>query len=89
MELTGRLIFKTEVQKISEKFCKVDFVIETEEQYPQKIKFELHQDRVDIIDPYKIGELLTVSFNLKGRDFLDKEGKTQYSNTLQAWKIQR
>lgn len=88
MELTGRLIYKSEVQQISEKFCKVDFVIETDEQYSQKVKFELHQDRVDIIDPYKIGELLNVSFNLKGREFTDKNGETQYSNTLQAWKIQ-
>ena len=89
MELTGRLIYKSEVQQISEKFFKVDFVLETDEQYSQKVKFELHQDRVDLIHPYKIGELVNVSFNLKGREFTDKNGETQYSNTLQAWKIQR
>ncbi len=88
MELTGKLIYVAETQQISEKFSKRDFVIETLEQYPQQIKFELHQDRTDLIDPYKIDEVITVSFNLRGRSYEDKNGLTQYSNTLQTWKIQ-
>lgn len=89
MELTGKIIFTGEVQQVSEKFAKRDFAIETLEQYPQQIKFELHQDRTDLIDPYKIDEIVTVSYNLRGRSYLDKNGVTQYSNTLQSWKIQR
>jgi cell shape-determining protein MreC len=89
MELQGKLIFKSEVQQVTEKFIKRDFVIETNEQYPQQIKFELHQDRTDLIDVYNINETITVSFNLRGRSYTDKQGETQYSNTLQAWKIQR
>jgi hypothetical protein len=89
MELTGKIIFIGELQQVSEKFAKRDFAIETLEQYPQQIKFELHQDRTDLIDPYKIDEIVTVSYNLRGRSYLDKNGITQYSNTLQSWKIQR
>ncbi len=89
MELTGKLIYVAETQQISEKFRKRDFAIETLEQYPQQIKFELHQDRTDLIDPYKIDEIVTVSYNLRGRSYEDKNDLTQYSNTLQAWKIQR
>lgn len=89
MELTGKLIFVGETQQISEKFSKRDFVIETQEQYPQQIKFELHQDKTDLIDSYTIDEVITVSFNLRGRSYVDKNSLTQYSNTLQAWKIQR
>lgn len=89
MELTGRLIFVGEIQQITTNFSKRDFALETNEQYPQKVKFELHQDRTDLIDPYKLNESVTVSFNLRGREYIDKNGITQYSNTLQAWKIQR
>ncbi len=89
MELTGKIIFIGELQQVSEKFAKRDFAIETLEQYPQQIKFELHQDRTDLIDPYKIDEIITISYNLRGRSYLDKNGVTQYSNTLIAWKIQR
>lgn len=89
MELTGKLIFVGEMQQISEKFSKRDFVVETFEQYPQQIKFELHQDRTDLIDSYTVNETITVSYNLRGRSYADKNGDTQYSNTLAAWKIQR
>ncbi len=89
MELTGKLIYVGEIQQISEKFSKRDFVVETFEQYPQQIKFELHQDKTDLIDSYTINETITVSYNLRGRNYVDKNGLTQYSNTLQAWKIQR
>jgi len=89
MELTGKLIYVAETKQISEKFRKRDFAIETQEQYPQEVKFELHQDKTDLIDSYTIDEVITVSFNLRGRSYLDKNGVTQYSNTLQSWKIQR
>ena len=89
MELSGKIIFVAETQQITEKFSKRDFVIETIEQYPQQVKFELHQDKTDLIDSYKIDEVVSVSFNLRGRSYIDKNNITQYSNTLQAWKIQR
>jgi hypothetical protein len=89
MELSGKLIFISETQEVTEKFSKREFVIETIEQYSQQIKFELHQDKTDLIESYKIDEVISVSFNLRGRSYVDKNGITQYSNTLQAWKIQR
>jgi hypothetical protein len=89
MEFTGKLIYKGEIQQVTDKFSKRDFVIETQEQYPQQIKFELHQDRVDLIDVYNLEEVIIVSFNLRGKSYTDKNGITQYINTLQAWKIAR
>jgi DNA gyrase subunit A len=52
------------------------------------------EDRIHIVNGYLIGinkidEIITVSYNLRGRSYLDKNGVTQYSNTLIAWKIQR
>jgi single-strand DNA-binding protein len=89
MELQGILTYRSETQQITEKFSKRDFVIKTDEQYPQEIKFELHQDKTDLIDPYSDGELIKVEFNLRGRSYTNKDGVTQYANTLQAWRIQK
>lgn len=89
METSGILIYVGETQQITDKFSKRDFVIETNQDYPQKIKFELHQQSTDLIDQYVEGELIQVSFNLRGRSYTNKDGVTQYANTLQAWKIQK
>lgn len=85
LELTGKLVEKFEEQQISDKFKKREFVLETSENnFTEQIKFELVQDRTDLIDPYNIGEEVKVSFNLKGRKWNDK-----YFVNVQAWRIDR
>jgi hypothetical protein len=44
LKLEGKLIKIFETNQISEKFKKREFVIETDEQYPQTVKFQLVQD---------------------------------------------
>jgi hypothetical protein len=88
MELKGVLVHIGEIQTIKE-FIKRELVIETQEQYSQKIIIELHGDRVDIVEPYKLGEVVNVSINIRGKAYQDKNGQTRYFNTLLAWKIQR
>ena len=83
LEITGRLIVKMPTQQIKESFKKREFVVETTEQYPQKIKLELTQDKCDILDTYKEGDVLKVSFNLRGSVWQEK-----YYVNLQAWRIQ-
>ena len=85
LELQGKLIEVFEEQQISGSFKKREFVVETNENnFTEQIKFELVQDRTDIIDPYKKGEDIKVSFNLKGRKWNDK-----YFVNVQAWRIER
>jgi hypothetical protein len=86
---TGLLKSIGDEQRISDKFTKREFVIETQEQYPQFIQFELHQTRTDIIDAYKEGDNVVVSYNLKGRQFTNSMGELKTYNTLVAWKIQK
>ena len=83
LEITGRLIVKMATQQIKDSFKKREFVVETTEQYPQKIKLELTQDKCDILDTYKEGDVLKVSFNLRGSVWQEK-----YYVNLQAWRIQ-
>ncbi len=85
LEIQGKLIEVFEEQQISSSFKKREFVIETNENnFTEQIKFELVQDRTDLIDPYKIGDDVKISFNLKGRKWNDK-----YFVNVQAWRIDK
>ena len=67
-----------------------EFVLEYIEnpEYPEFIKIELIQDKCDLIDKINIGEQIKVYLNIKGRKWTNKEGKINYFNSLQAWKIE-
>jgi len=89
LEIKGKLIVINPTQQVSEKFAKREFVIETEEQYPQKVMFQLTQDKCDYMDNFKIGQKVVVGFNLRGREWTSPQGEVKYFNTLEAWKVLR
>lgn len=89
MEIKGTIKIIKDIQQVSEKFQKREFVIETNEQYVQTICVELHGDKVDIIDAYAIGESVTVSIGLRGREWINPSGEAKYFNTIVAYQIQR
>ena len=91
MNIEGKLIEKFETQNITDSFKKREFVIEYAEnpQYPETIKFELIQANCVQLDSYETGDLMTISFNLKGRKWTNPKGETQYFNSLQAWKLEK
>lgn len=89
MDYTGTLKVKGETQQVTESFKKREFVITDEQsQYPQHIQFELTQDKCSLLDKYYAGDEIKVHFNLRGREWVDKEGRTRYFNSLQAWRIE-
>ena len=89
MQITGKILEIGQVININETFKKRELVIEyCEWEYPEYIKFELIQDKCDLLNNYKIGDNIEVSFNLKGRKWVKPDGKTQYFNSLQAWRVQ-
>lgn len=85
MELKGAIekIFETQTYGANG-FRKREFVINTQEQYPQQIKFEMTQDRCALLDSYKPGDTVAVQFDVKGREYNGK-----YFVNLQSWKIQK
>ena len=87
MKLEGQLKKKFETQNITASFQKREFVITTQEQYPQDILLELTQDKVTLLDKYNEGDLISVDINVRGREWINPEGVVKYFNTLQAWKI--
>ncbi len=90
MEIQGKLLEISDTVQIKETFRKRDFVLEYSDnpQYPEYVKFECIQDKCDMLDNYAVGQDVTVSFNLKGRKWVDPQGETKYFNSLQAWRMQ-
>jgi hypothetical protein len=68
-------------------FKKRDIVVTTDEQYPQDILVQFVQDKCEILDKFKVGENVTISYNLRGRMWTDPTGKEVYFNTIQGWLI--
>ena len=83
-QVDGKLhrIFNTE-QK-SEKFRAREFVIEiVDGNYTQMIKFQLTQDKCEMIEEHKEGDEITVHFNLRGREWNER-----FFTNLDAWRIE-
>lgn len=82
-EIEGKVhkIFDTE--KKTETFQAREFVIETEGQYPQYVKFQLTQDRCQIVDEVNTGDMIKVYFDLRGREWNEK-----YFTNLNAWRVE-
>ncbi len=83
LELNGKLKVLFDTQSFPSGFTKREFVVTTEEQYPQDVKFELVKDKTSMIDKFRVGDQLKVSFNVRGNEY---QGK--YFVSLQAWRIE-
>lgn len=89
MEIKGRVHEIGATQQVSETFKKRDLIIEYAENptYPEYIRFEALQDKTALFDNLKAGDEVEVSFNLRGRPWTDKAGKTSYFNSLVVWRL--
>jgi hypothetical protein len=88
MEVTGVLKLKQDSETFGT-FTKRMFVVVTDETYPQMIGLELHQDKVDLIDSYNVGDSIKVSINLRGKEWINPEGVAKYFNSIVAWRIEK
>lgn len=87
MELIGTLRDIYPVQTFGNNFQKREFVLVTEEQYPQTLLIEITADRVDLLDKFKPGDQVRVGINIKGREWVNPSGESKFFNSLSAWKI--
>ena len=71
-------------------FKVVKFVVvdDSNADYPQTLELQATQDKAENLIKYnKVDDRVDVSFNLRGREWTNKEGKTSVFNTIEAWKI--
>ena len=86
--ITGTIKKVLPLQEISDNFKKREFILETADTYPQKIKFETINDKTDLLNGIVKQVEAKVFFNVRGREWINKENKTVYFVSLQAWKIE-
>jgi hypothetical protein len=92
-EITGKIIDISPVNQVSDKFKKREFVIEKKETggaavFIDYIKFQLVQDKCDLINESYLNEDVKIWFNLKGNKW-ERDGKINYFTNLDAWKIEK
>jgi hypothetical protein len=92
-EIAGKVIDISPVNQVSDKFKKREFVIEKKEAggaavFIDYIKFQLIQDKCDLINESFLNEDVKIWFNLKGNKW-ERDGKINYFTNLDAWKIEK
>ncbi|MBR9855075.1 MAG: DUF3127 domain-containing protein [Algicola sp.] len=89
MEVQGRIKMIDETKTYGNNgFRKREIVVTTEEQYPQHIMVEFVQDKCDLLNNYSVGQMVKVSINLRGREWVNPQGETKYFNSIQGWRIE-
>lgn len=89
MDVLGKIKVINAVQNVSASFKKRELVVETQEQYPQPIMIEFVQDKCDLLNQFKVGDDVSVSINLRGREWVNPQGECKYFNQIQGWKISK
>ena len=82
LEIVGTIKQISEPITTASGFTKREFVVTTDERYPQPIALELVKDKCSTLDKFREGDRVLVSFNLRGREYNGRH----YVN-LQAWRI--
>ncbi len=83
-ELTGKVKLIQDLQTFNSGFTKREMVVTVEEgKYPQDINVEFVQDKVSLLDAVQIGQTITVTFDIRGREY-----NGRYFNNLVGWKVQ-
>jgi hypothetical protein len=60
-----------------------DYVLETNDQYPKKVCFNLFGDKIDQF-PIAIDDTVNVSFDIESREYNER-----WYTTIRAWKIEK
>ena len=85
MEISGKIIAILPLQsgtgRNGSEWKKQDYVIETHDQYPKKMCFNLWGDRIDQFT-IQMGEEVTVSFDIDCREWNGK-----WFNDIRAWML--
>lgn len=87
MEITGKIIFVSPVstgvsQRTGNTWASREFVVETQEQYPNRACIKLFgQEKIDK-HPVNVGDIVTVSFDINASEY-----NGRWYNQLNAWNI--
>lgn len=87
LDITGKIIQKlnkTEgISKAGKPWSKQEFVIETQETYPRKVMISTMNEKVNELERFNVGDVVTASLNLESREY-----NGRWYTDARAWKIQ-
>lgn len=87
MELQGKIIVvlpeRSGISQRGNQWRSITYVLETQEQYPKKLAFDVTNDKIDQLN-IQFGEILTVQFDINAREY-----QGRYFNSVQAWNVIR
>ncbi len=91
MEIKGIIKQVGKTQVLSDKFSKRELILKTdyESKYPQYIVVQFTNANITKLDSVQPGEVVTVSINLRGREYTDQAGTLKYFNTIEGWHIKK
>ena len=89
LKVEGKIYKIFETKNVTATFSKREFIVLTDENYPQHVKLELTKDQCSILDRFEVHDSVCVSFNLRGREWSPKDGgEPKYFVSLNAWRIE-
>ena len=72
MDIKGKIIQKLDLQsgvsKAGNNWKKQEYVLETLDSYPKKVKFDFFGERADQY-PLEVGDVITLSYDIESREF--------------------
>ena len=91
MQIIGKILDIKNAVQVTEKFKKRELILEysTDNKYFEYIKFEAFNDKCELLDKFNTGDIVELFFNIKGREWKDKTGQSNYFNTLSIFNIDR
>jgi len=85
-DITGSVKLISEVQTFPSGFSKREFVVQTEDDYPQPLKFECVKEKCALLDHLAANDRVRVLFRIRGN--ASKDG-SRYFVSLQAYQVDK
>lgn len=88
IEIKGDVCFAGEPVKYTDKFSKAEIVVvDKTSMYPEYIKFEAINDKIEMIRGFKVGMNVTAEGFVGGKEYTNKEGKVGYITSIKLARI--
>jgi hypothetical protein len=87
-QVQGTIKSISDVIQVTQKFSKVEMVIETQDQYPQTLLVEWPNDQANAVLQFSVGDVVNVSVNIRGREWQSPSGDVKYFISLSGWRCE-
>lgn len=84
MQVTGKVVLIGQTESVGQNgFTKRLVVVETNDEYPQKLPIDFVKDKTSLLDQIIIGQEVKVQINLRG-----SESNGRWFSQIQGWRIE-